>query len=193
MTLRNMYGNIAFLSTYPPRECGLSTFTQDLIDAMDIIGMVDTNVIAVNNVEKYTYNSKIIAEIEQNEKGDYLKTAQKLNDSNIDLLVIEHEYGIFGGEHGEYILELVNNMEIPVVTTLHTILLEPDYKQQLIINTLGKKSEKVITMANNTKHLLQSVYGVDPRKIEVIHHGVPKKLNSPIVWADEFEKEVLKH
>lgn len=176
MSLSNMYGNIAFLSTYTPRECGLATFTQDLINALDGIGIIDTNVIAVNNMENYAYDSKVIAEIGQHEHGDYLKAARKLNDSDIDLLVIEHEYGIFGGEHGDYILDLISNIEIPVVTTLHTILLEPDLKQRLIINTLGKKSVKVVTMAKNTKDLLQSVYGVDPRKIEVIHHGVPKKL-----------------
>lgn len=99
-----------------------------------------------------------------------------MNHSDIDLLVIEHEYGIFGGEHGDYVLDLISNIEIPVVSILHTILSEPDLKQRLIINTLGKKSAKVVTMANNTRHLLQSVYGVDLRKIEVIHHGVPKKL-----------------
>ena len=176
MLLRNMYGNIAFLSTYPPRECGLATFTEDLITALDNVGVIDTNVIAVNNMENHAYDSKVIAGIGQHTRGDYLKAARKLNDSDIDLLVIEHEYGIFGGEHGEYILDLIDNLEIPVVTTLHTILSEPDLKQRLIINSLGKKSAKIVTMAQNTKYLLQSVYGVDPCKIEVIHHGVPKKL-----------------
>lgn len=176
MSLSNMYGNIAFLSTYPPRECGLATFTQDLITAIDNIGLIDTNVIAVNSVENHLYDSKVIAGIGQHERSDYLKAARGLSDSDIDLLVIEHEYGIFGGEHGEYILDLIDNLEIPVVTTLHTILSEPDLKQRFIINSLGKKSAKIVTMAKNTKNILQSVYGVDPGKIEVIHHGVPKKL-----------------
>lgn len=170
---------IAFLSTYPPRECGLATFTQDLITAMDNIGTINTNVIAINSMENYVYDSKVIAEIGQHEQVDYLKVAERLNGSDIDLLVIEHEYGIFGGEYGDYILDLINNIEIPVVTTLHTILSEPNIKQRLIINTLGKRSAKVITMASNTKHLLQSVYGIDPEKIEVIHHGVPKKQIQP--------------
>jgi glycosyltransferase involved in cell wall biosynthesis len=176
MPVNKEYGNIAFLSTYPPSECGLAMFTQDLTDAMDNNGVVDTNVIAVNNMEGYDYDSKVVAQIGQYERDDYIKTAQKLNDSDIDLLVIEHEYGIFGGEYGEYILDLVNSLKIPVVTTLHTVLLEPNPKQRSIINTLAKKSARVVTMAHNTKHLLQLVYGVDPRKIEVIHHGVPKKL-----------------
>ncbi|MHB8061154.1 MAG: glycosyltransferase family 4 protein [Ruminiclostridium sp.] len=186
MSLSKMYGNIAFLSTYPPRECGLATFTQDLVTEIDSIGTIDTNIIAITNLENYEYDSKVIAKVGQHEQDDYLKTARELNDSDIDLLVIEHEYGIFGGDHGDYILDLIKNIQIPVVTTLHTILSEPDLKQRLIINTLGKKSAKVITMAQNTKHILQSVYGVDPKKIEVIHHGVPKK---PIQSREALKKK----
>jgi len=170
------YGNIAFLSTYPPRECGIATFTEDLITSMDQIGIVNTRVIAISNSKQCSYGNKLMAEIRQNERNDYVATAKKLNASNIDLLVIEHEYGIFGGNNGDYILDLVNNLEIPVVTTLHTILSEPDPEQRHIINELGKKSEKVITMAQNTKQMLQSIYGVELGKIEVIHHGVPQKL-----------------
>jgi len=171
----NKKTKIAFLSTYPPRECGLATFTQDLVTAIDGSGEMDTKVIAVTNPGNEVYDSKVISKIAQHEQADYIKMARELNNSDIDLLVIEHEYGIFGGEHGAYILDLINNLEIPLVTTFHTILSKPDPKQQSIINELGKKSEKVITMARNTKPLLKSVYGIDPEKIEVIHHGVPKR------------------
>ena len=176
MLIKNFHGNIAFLSTYPPRECGLATFTQDIINAMDNSKIIDTSVVAIKNNEDDVYEDKVIAEIRQNNRGDYIEAAQKLNNSGIDLVVIEHEYGIFGGEHGDYILDFVNSLDIPVVTTLHTILSEPDPKQRSIINILGEKSAKIVTMAKNTKQLLQSVYGVDTHKIEVIHHGVPKKL-----------------
>ncbi|MEN8907059.1 MAG: glycosyltransferase family 4 protein [Clostridiales bacterium] len=176
MILKKSIDNIAFLSTYPPRECGLATFTQDLINSIDDIGIVNTNVIAIKNSKKNVYDSKVFAEIRQNELEDYIKTAKRLNASNIDLLVIEHEYGIFGGEYGDYILKLVEKLEIPIITTLHTILSKPDFKQRLIINILGKKSVKIITMAKNTKKILQKTYGIDSRKIEVIHHGVPRKL-----------------
>lgn len=170
------YGNIAFLSTYPPRECGIATFTEDLINALGNIGIINTHVIAISNSENCSYDNKVMAEIRQDEQNDYIEMAKRLNASNIDLLVIEHEYGIYGGEHGEYILDLVNNLEIPVVTTLHTILSEPGPKQRFIINELGKKSEKMITMARNTKQMLHSIYGVELEKIEVIHHGIPQKL-----------------
>lgn len=176
MALIKEYGKIAFLSTYPPQECGLATFTRDLITAMGGIGINDTQVIAVSNTDGFSHDSKVTAGIRKNERGDYVKAAQRLNASNVDLLMVEHEYGIFGGERGEYLLDLVDNLEIPLVTTLHTILSEPDRKQRSIISTLGKKSEKIITMAGNTKQLLQTIYGVEPWKIEVIHHGVPKKI-----------------
>lgn len=166
---------IAFLSTYPPRECGLATFTQDLVTALDDIGGFDTRVIAVTNEEDDQYDGKVIAKIRQHEQADYRKAAAELNRSDIDLLVIEHEYGIYGGEQGSYILDLIDSLEIPVVTTLHTILPEPDPKQRSIIRALGEKSVKVITMAQNTKPFLRSVYGIDPAKIEMIHHGVPKR------------------
>ena len=168
--------NVAFLSTSPPRECGLATFTQDLIEAIDASGVVSTNVIAVNNSKHREYSDKVIYEIDQNNQKDYIELAEKLNHSNIDILVIEHEYGIYGGDHGDYILDLVNNIDIPVITTLHTILREPNDKQKSIIKALGEKSVKIITMAKNTSKLLKTIYGVPPSKIEVIHHGVPVKL-----------------
>ncbi|MBZ0099529.1 MAG: glycosyltransferase, partial [Taibaiella sp.] len=174
MALIKEYGKIAFLSTYPPQECGLATFTRDLVTAMGGIGINDTEVIAVSDTDGLSYDSKVTAGIRKNYRGDYVKAALRLNASNVDLLMVEHEYGIFGGDRGEYLLDLVDNLEIPVVTTLHTILSEPDTKQRSIINALGKKSEKIITMAGNTKQLLQTIYGVDPWKIDVIHHGVPK-------------------
>jgi hypothetical protein len=179
------YIDIAFLSTYPPRECGIATFTEDVITTMDFSGIINTHVIAIKNSVSHTYGEKVSAQIRQNEKSDYINIARKLNVSKIKLLVIEHEYGIYGGEQGEYILDLVNNLEIPFVTTLHTILSEPSPKQRYIIHELGKKSEKMITMAKNTKEMLQTIYGVEESKIEVIHHGVPKK---------QFEdREVLKN
>lgn len=168
--------NIAFLSTIPPRECGIATFTQDIIDAIDLNGVVNTNVIAVNNSVQRDYSDKVIYEINQKDQNDYIELAHKLNNSNIDILVIEHEYGIYGGDHGDYILDLVNNINIPVITTLHTILTEPNDKQKSIIKALSDKSAKIITMAKNTSKLLQTIYEVPAYKIEVIHHGVPVKL-----------------
>ena len=112
-------------------------------------------------------------ELTQHDRNSYTQMAEKLNNSDIQLLVIEHEYGIYGGEWGGYLLELVDNLKIPFVTTLHTVLPTPDDIQRHIINVLGQKGQKIITMAENTVDTLINVYGIDASKIEVINHGVP--------------------
>jgi polysaccharide biosynthesis protein PslF len=178
--------DIAFLSTYPLRDCGIAAFTEELITSMGFMNIINTHIIAMNNTEDYSFDKKVMAQIRQNEKIDYINMALKLNASNIKLLVIEHEFGIYGGDQGEYILDLINNLEIPVVTTLHTILQEPNPKQRLIINELGKKSERIVTMENNTKEILRTIYGVEASKIEMIPHGVSKK---PFEARDILKKE----
>ena len=165
--------NVAFLSTYPPRECGLATFTQDLVTNLSKIKLMsNSRIIAVSN-GNLRYDDKVMMELTQSDVRSYKQTAEKLNESNISLLVIEHEYGIYGGEYGDYLLELIKNLKIPFVTTLHTVLPEPYEKQRHILNVLGQKGKKIITMANNTVDILKNVYGIDESKIEVINHGVP--------------------
>jgi glycosyltransferase involved in cell wall biosynthesis len=119
------------------------------------------------------YDDKVIMELTQDDRSSYTQTARRLNNSDIELLVIEHEYGIYGGQWGEYLLDLINNLQIPFVTTLHTVLPKPDDKQRYILNVLGQKGQKIITMAKNTVDMLKNVYGIDSSKIEVINHGVP--------------------
>ena len=177
---------IAFLSTYPPRECGLATFTQDLIlQLIQIPAVRQSQVIAVNN-SMHVYDSIVMLELEQHDRQSYTEMAYKINASDIDLLVVEHEYGIYGGDSGEYLLDLVNLLAIPFVTTLHTVLASPLEKQRQILTDLGKKSEKIITMAQNTVGILTDVYDIDPLKIAVIHHGVP---NIPMKTRDALKKK----
>lgn len=165
--------NVAFLSTYPPMECGIATFTQDIINELKKIKIVKPpKVIAVKD-RNYEFPNDVIYEIDKECKSDYLKLASRLNNSNIDLLVIEHEYGIYGGNDGEYILELTENLKVPYVVTFHTILSKPSEKQKFILNRLSSKSIRIITMAKNTIPLLNNMYGTDEKKINVIPHGVP--------------------
>lgn len=165
--------NIAFLSTYPPRECGLATFTQDLVTQLDEMALPGRNrIIAVSN-ESLRYGDEVVMELAQDDRKSYVQTANELNHSDIELLVIEHEFGIYGGEEGEYLLDLINNLQIPFVTTLHTVLPAPNAKQRNIVNALGQKGEKMVTMAKNTVDILTNTYGIDPSKIAVINHGVP--------------------
>lgn len=176
--------NIAFLSTYPPRECGIATFTQDIVREMKKASAIHTSVIAVSDGH-YTYGDDVLFEIEQHNRESYIDAALKINHSNIDVLVVEHEYGIYGGDSGEYLLELINRVTKPIVATLHTVVPTPKTKQKRILLCLCEKSEKIVTMAANSKRILESVYGVDPQKVEIIHHGVPD-LNIPS--RDELKK-----
>lgn len=175
----NRMRNIAFLSTYPPRECGIATFTQDLVRELDKIKLLqEPKIIALSN-DDCKYDDRVKMEINQYNREDYIKAAKVINNSSIELLVIEHEYGIFGGECGEYLLDFVDNLNIPFVTTLHTVLPKPSFKQKEILNILGKKSKKIITMSKNTVYVLESIYNIDKNKIEVIHHGVPFRIVPP--------------
>ncbi len=171
--MSNKSMNIAFLSTYPPSECGIATFTQDLLQQMSYANSTrQSKVIAVSN-EPMRYDNKVVLELNQNDRNSYAQTALKLNNSDIDLLVIEHEFGIYGGEHGDYLLELVDKLQIPFVTTLHTVLPEPNKLQRYIVRTLGFRGERIITMSKNSVDILKNVYGILPSKIDVINHGVP--------------------
>lgn len=175
----NRARNVAFLSTYPPRECGIATFTQDLVNELERIKLINKpGVIAISDRD-YRYDDRVIMEVWQHDKDSYVKAAKDINDTDIELVVIEHEYGIFGGDWGDYVLDFVNSLHIPFITTFHTVLKEPSDKQKEIIKILGEKSRKIVTMANNTVKILTDVYGIDGNKIQVIHHGVPYRIVEP--------------
>jgi polysaccharide biosynthesis protein PslF len=162
---------IGFLSTYPPKACGIATFTQDLVRSLDQCLDDSPVVIAVNN-SHMAYSNRVVMEIQQQDRTSYQKAANKLNQSSLDAIVLEHEYGIFGGENGEYILDFADRLKLPLITTFHTVLPSPLEKQRYILEELGRRSEKVITMANVTKKMLENIYHIPAHKIEVIPHGV---------------------
>lgn len=166
--------NVAILGTSLPRECGLAVFAQDLMnELMQLEDFNSPRMIAVNDHGRYVYGDQVMAQIDEHERLDYIKAAEEINRSNVDLLVIQHEFGIYGGESGEYILDFAANLRIPVVTTFHTVLTQPTVKQRQIMTRLASLSVKVVTMAQNTVSNLIAIYGIDPSKIEVLHHGVP--------------------
>lgn len=166
--------NIAFLGTSLPRECGIATFTQDLLDQfVDLKGFNTPRIIAINNNETYHYEDQVMREIDQHKLSDYIDTAKFLKYSDVDLLVIQHEFGIYGGESGEYLLSLIERLTIPFIVIFHTILTEPSAKQRHIINRVAELSVNVVTMAQSTVKDLTSIYEVDAAKISFIHHGVP--------------------
>jgi len=162
--------DVVFLSTYPPRECGLATFTEDLVNEISKVGLVRPGIIAVG-VESYK-DARVLYTLRPQERASYLRTAQWAN-SHADLLVIEHEYGIFGGDCGEYVLDLAKGLSIPFIVTTHTVLLEPSAEQRAVLSQLGKLSTKVVTMAQSSIPILNKIYGIASEKIIFIPHGVP--------------------
>ncbi|EIW15549.1 MULTISPECIES: glycosyltransferase family 4 protein [Pelosinus] len=171
MVRENRIKHIGFLSTYPPRECGLATFTEDLVTEIAKMGLIRPSVIAVVD-KKECENSRIKYRLSQHDRTSYLMTASWAND-NLDLLVIEHEYGIFGGECGEYIIDLAKGLKIPFIITTHTVLLEPSSKQRTVLRDLGRLSTKVVTMAKSSMPILAGTYGIESEKLLFIPHGVP--------------------
>jgi len=167
--------NVAFLSTYPPRECGLATFTEDLVNEITKVALVRPYVVAVSAGTEEYVDSRVVHRLSQHERDSYLKTSHWLN-SYADLLVIEHEYGIFGGDCGEYILDLAKGLKIPFIMATHTVLEAPSPKQQEVLRELGQLSTMVVTMAESSVPLLINTYGIAPDKIAVIPHGVPSLL-----------------
>ncbi|SFL76187.1 Glycosyltransferase involved in cell wall bisynthesis [Paenibacillus sp. 1_12] len=166
--------NIVFLGTSLPRECGIATFTQDLLDQFEHIqGFNKPRIIAINNNETYSYQEQVMREIDQHNLSAYIETADFLNSSDVDLLVIQHEFGIYGGESGEYLIPFVERLRIPYIVIFHTVLTKPSAKQRHIMNRIAKLSVKVVTMAQSTVKDLISIYGIDATKVTFIHHGVP--------------------
>ncbi|MCD9025324.1 glycosyltransferase family 4 protein [Cohnella silvisoli] len=167
--------NVAFLGTFLPRECGLATFTQDLINELELISdFTPPRVIAVNNNSTYAYGKKVMMNFNQNHRWEYIRIALELNRSNVDLLVIQHEFGIYGGESGDYLLDLAERLTIPFIVVFHTVLTAPTPKQFQIVARLGELSCRSITMAQSTVTDLHTIYGIATNKISMIHHGVPR-------------------
>lgn len=174
MNHSNRNKNIVFLSTSLPRECGIATFTQDLLDEFTKLqGFNKPRVIAMNNNGNYRYTDQVMREINQHQLSDYIDAAEEINQSDTDLLVIQHEFGIYGGESGEYLLQFTERLHVPYVAIFHTVLANPSPKQHEIITRIAAGSVKVVTMAQSTVDDLISVYHINAAKISFIHHGVP--------------------
>ncbi len=165
---------IAYIGTYPPKECGIATFTMDVVNATDISGWRSI-VLAVDD-EKPTEphsDSKVIYTIEKEDRLDYKRAARLLSAQGVSLLSIQHEYGIYGGDHGAYLLDLIREVKMPVAVTLHTVLPHPSEMQKYIIKEMEKHVACFVVMAEKAVSLLRDSYGVAAGKIKVIPHGAP--------------------
>ncbi len=167
---------LAYIGTYPPRECGIGTFTQNLAHAMleNGKGVKEIMVFAMNDHnQKYSYPSEVKLSINQEQQTDYLEAVNYINLSGADACILEHEFGIYGGLSGIYILPLLHRLNIPLITTLHTILETPSYTEKAILKEICKMSDKVVVMSHKAIQFLMEIYDVPKEKIILIEHGVP--------------------
>ncbi len=165
--------HVGYVSTYPPRVCGIASYTRDLARALLMRGQIGLHlVVAINEEDGNRYSGPNVRfEINQHERADYIAAADFLNQSDVDVVNLQHEYGIYGGDWGEYVLDLCKNLEKPLVTTLHTVLLHPREKARRIISEIAELSETVIVTIESAAKLLQKRFGVDSTKIRVVRHG----------------------
>lgn len=165
----------AYIATYPPSECGIATFTKDVVTSVaKYTPFSRPTVVAVKREHEIEPYERIVRfQILKEVRNSYLDAAKFLNESSVDIVSVQHEYGIYGGPDGEYVLDLVEALEKPAVATLHTVLQNPSPNQKRIIQELGRMCEVLIVMVKTGRQILLDVYGVDPRKVTVIPHGVP--------------------
>ncbi len=170
-----MNAHMLFLGSYPPRECGIATFTKDVVDNFRQKFHGDSSVIAINeplNAARL-YPKEVIATLSQQDRSDYLRIARLINNHPADILNIQHEYGLFGGLEGEWVLDLLEAVHKPIVIALHTVLPEPDAHHLWLAKSICSQVTSIVVLSETGKALLCSVYGVPREKITVIHHGVP--------------------
>src|ERR1700735_1511788 len=188
----NEIKKIAFLGDYLPRKCGIATFTHDLRKAMaERYPETESFVAPVNDLpEGYEYPAEVRFEFSENDLDSYRRTADYLNFSNADVVCLQHEYGIYGGPAGSFILALLRDLRIPVVTTLHTILSSPSADQRRVLQELAALSARLVVMSERGAKMLREIYGVPAEKIDLIAHGIP---DMPFVdsnfYKDQFGVE----
>ncbi len=165
---------VAFISSYRPRKCGIATFTSDLIENVtsSAKGEFEPLVVAMRS-EDQKYDDPVKFEIRQNVKNDYICAADYINFSHVDVVSVQHEFGLFGGEAGSYLSLLLNRLNAPIVTTLHTVLDDPNpaYRKSLV--DVCNASCKVITMNERGVSMLAEIYGITGKKVQLIPHGIP--------------------
>jgi glycosyltransferase involved in cell wall biosynthesis len=183
---------IAFLGDYLPRKCGIATFTHDLRQAMaEQYPETESFVVPVNDPpDGYDYPAEVRFEFNENDLESYRRAADYLNFSNADVVCLQHEYGIYGGPAGSFILALLRDLRIPVISTLHTILEAPDADQRRVLQELCILSARLVVMSDRGQNVLRDIYDVPKEKIDLISHGI---LDMPFVdsnfYKDQFGVE----
>jgi glycosyltransferase involved in cell wall biosynthesis len=183
---------IAFVADYLPRKCGIATFTYDLRNAVaSQYPPLECIVVPVNDMEGgYDYPNEVRFEIEEQELASYRRAADFLNFANVDVVCLQHEYGIFGGAAGGHVLGLLRDLRVPVVSTLHTVLESPNEDQRRVLQKICDFSSRVVVMSERSRRFLAEIYGCPQDKIDLIPHGIPDMpFVDPNFYKDQFDVE----
>jgi glycosyltransferase involved in cell wall biosynthesis len=184
----NKINRVALIGNSPPRLCGLATFTRDVYQALHTaFPDIALDLYAMNDPgSNHLYGPEVTCAIEQEDLADYRRAAQRINDSRADVVLVQHEYGIFGGPAGAHLLRLLDRVEAPVVVTLHTVLERPNADQRTVLEALARRASRLIVMAEKGREILARVHGIAWAKIAVVPHGVPDR---PLVAPDEMKPQ----
>lgn len=179
---------VAVIGNHSPRQCGIATFTGDLAAAIaQRYPALDCFTVAMNDrSEGYDYPASVRWQVQADSLESYQRAATFLNTSNVDVVCLQHEYGIFGGSAGSHILTLLRALRLPIVTTLHTILRTPTTEQCTVMAELTRLSDRLVVMSQRGAQFLQEVHGVSPDKIDIIHHGIP---SVPTVSSEHYKAQ----
>ncbi len=183
---------IAVIGNYLPRHCGIATFTTDLCSAIsEEYGAARLLALPVNDTQQgYDYPARVRWSLAQDDVQSYQEAAEFLNFNNIDMVCLQHEYGIFGGPAGSHILHLLRGLKMPVVTTLHTVLREPDPNQLMVMEEIAELSDRLIVMSQLSSQFLEEIFKVPGSKIDMVPHGVPNlPFLDPNFYKDRFGVE----
>jgi glycosyltransferase involved in cell wall biosynthesis len=183
---------IAVIGNYLPRHCGIATFTTDLCESIAAeYGTARLLALPVNDTEEgYDYPARVRWSLAQDDVASYQEAAEFLNFHNIDMVCLQHEYGIFGGPAGSHILHLLRGLKMPVVTTLHTVLREPDADQLMVMEEIAELSDRLIVMSQLSSQFLQEIFKVPASRIDMVPHGVPDlPFLDPNFYKDRFAVE----
>jgi len=184
--------SVAVIGNYLPRQCGIATFTTDLVEGLSAEAPdIHCWAVAMNDKpEGYSYPEKVRFEINQNKLTDYSVAAQFLNISQTDIVCVQHEYGLFGGPAGSHLLKLLGDLRMPVVTTLHTVLKDPAPEYRAVMGKTADLSDKLVVMSHKAFDFLRDIYAVPEDKIVFIHHGIPDTpFIDPSFYKDKFGVE----
>ena len=184
--------SIALIGSYVPRLCGIATFTKDLRDGLVARqGDLDTQVLSVDDAgSSHAYPPEVRFRFRESNPRDYILAADFLNINQINVAVIQHEYGIYGGENGAYILAFARRLRMPLITTLHTVVASPTPHQRKVLVSLSAASERLVVLCSTALKLLEEVYEIPPEKAVVIPHGIPDALfDDPRPWKAQLGLE----